>query len=94
MSESLIFVTSDRTHDYHAVHSFTATAAEPVQRKLGGAVTKILRFSDGASSQYKSKGPFVDVVHGKLQYGIDVEHHFFGSRHGKLRAKRWRVGGY
>ena len=44
---------------------------------------RTVRFSDGCGSQYKSRGPFMDVSYGKQDYGVQFQHEFFGSRHGK-----------
>ena len=82
MEESLVFITPDKKHDYHAVHHFTSLAVKHLASKLG-PLQQILRFSDGASCQYKSKGPFLDVAMSKATFGIPIIYHFFGSRHGK-----------
>lgn len=40
-------------------------------------------WSDGCAAQYKSAGAFWDRMLGTMLYNVDVEHHFFGSGHGK-----------
>ncbi|XP_022108831.1 uncharacterized protein LOC110989048 [Acanthaster planci] len=82
MQESLVFISSDTTHDSHAVHGFVEEAVKHLREKLD--VTRIMRFSDGASSQYKSRGPFLDIAMAAYDFRyIDMEHHYFSSRHGK-----------
>lgn len=82
MEESLVFITPDKKHDYHAVHQFTTLAIKYLKSKLE-PLQQIIRFSDGAACQYKSKGPFLDVAMSKALFGIPITYHFFGSRHGK-----------
>lgn len=53
-----------------------------VEKKLW-FFTKIVNFTDGCSSQYKSKIPFMDISCSKDDLDIEVERHFFGSGHGK-----------
>ncbi|KAJ8043450.1 Reticulocyte-binding protein 2-like a [Holothuria leucospilota] len=77
VQHSLVYVSDDMVHDYHAVHKFFTEAVQFLEMQL--AIAKIVRFSDGCSSQYKSRGPFLDIS----SYEKQTEHHFFGSRHGK-----------
>ena len=46
-------------------------------------ITQCVQWSDGAASQYKSKGPFCDVSHALDDYAFPLERCFFGSHHGK-----------
>lgn len=81
MQESLVFISPDKRHDYHAVHEFMGKAINHLQQKM--EIRQIIRFSDGCGAQYKSKGPFLDVAMSEAEYGIKTHHNFFGSRHGK-----------
>ena len=84
MEESLIFITPDKKHDYHAVHEFMTTSVQYLKTRLCPTeIQHIVRFSDGAACQYKSKGPFLDVAMAEKEYGVPVTYHYFGSRHGK-----------
>jgi hypothetical protein len=47
--------------------------------QLGAAPEKMVVYSDGCSSQYKSKGPFADLS----LADIPISRNFFGSEHGK-----------
>ena len=78
---SVVFLSDDLTHDHHAVHTFSSKAINIVKETQ--PITKIIRFSDGCSTQYKSKGPFVDISHSVVDSGIPMQHDYFGSRHGK-----------
>lgn len=83
MEESIVLISSEKLHDYHAVHAFMSTAVNHSKVKIP-TISKIVRFSDGCGAQYKSKGPFLDVLLAEQEYGILVEHNFYGSRHGKV----------
>lgn len=82
MDESLIFITADVKHDYNAVNTFMCTSVEYLQNKLTD-VQQIVRFSDGAACQYKSKGPFTDVAMADTVYKVPTSFHYYGSCHGK-----------
>ena len=49
-----------------------------LQQKRGLHFDVQVRFSDGCTSQYKSKGPLADIAH-----GFNISQHYYGSRHGK-----------
>ena len=83
VTESLVFITSDKTHDYNAVHVFTARAVEHLKTARGVKVDHIVQWTDGCGSQYKSKGPFADISCAIEDFGATMERNFFGSRHGK-----------
>lgn len=83
VTESLIFVSSDRRHDYHAVHHFTKQALVHLRETRGLVITHVNQWTDGCSAQYKSKGPFADIACALTDYDATLERNFFGSRHGK-----------
>ena len=84
MEESLVFITPDKKHDYHAVHTFMSASIQHLKTKLGPkGIQQIVRFSDGAACQYKSRGPFLDVAMAEEEYSTPTTFHYFGSRHGK-----------
>ncbi|XP_038055189.1 uncharacterized protein LOC119727393 [Patiria miniata] len=70
---SLIFISDDRKHDHNAVHQFYTESVKFLSKSI--QISKVIRFSDGCGSQYKSKGPFQDVANS----GSELEHHFFFS---------------
>ena len=76
-------ISDDLKHDHHAVHVFALKTAEHLQytRKLN--IDKYIQFTDGATSQYKSKGPFLDISYSKEDFRCELDRNFFGSRHGK-----------
>ncbi|XP_022107155.1 uncharacterized protein LOC110988172 [Acanthaster planci] len=57
---SIAIISDDLNHDYHAVHAFTSIAIKEVRQRQQ-ELTKVIRFSDGCSAQYKSKGPFYEI---------------------------------
>ena len=83
VTDSLIMITQDNVHDYHAVRQFSALAVDHIKEK-GENINRIICFSDGAGCQYKSRGPFLDISYGKLDFNLSAfQHEYFGSRHGK-----------
>ncbi|XP_072179230.1 uncharacterized protein [Diadema setosum] len=83
-THSLVMISNDKTHDYHAVRTFTTIAIDHLKKTLGPeAITQVVRFSDGCGIQYKSKGPFLDLSYAKSDYGVEFRHEYYGSRHGK-----------
>ncbi|GFO06624.1 (S)-beta-bisabolene synthase [Plakobranchus ocellatus] len=82
MRHSLMFLSDDIQHDYHAVHHYTVKSIE-VLKKAAPAVSRVFIFSDGCAGQYKGKGTFADL---SLYTGMQVQRCFFGSEHGKGEA--------
>ena len=83
LTDSLVFISDDRNHDHHAVHAFTLRAVEHLRDARNISLEHIVQWTDGCSSQYKSKGPFADISRALQDYGCTFERNFFGSRHGK-----------
>lgn len=78
---TLMFLSDDIQHDYHAVNHFTVAAIKTATSSL--AARKIYIFSDGCASQYKGRGTFADL---SLLSGCPVQRLYFGSEHGKGEA--------
>ncbi|KAG8237637.1 hypothetical protein J437_LFUL013615 [Ladona fulva] len=68
-SKSFVAISESLKHD---------TIAEEV-----GEISKIIYFSDGASSQYKNKKNFINLCYHEEDFGITAEWHFFATSHGK-----------
>ncbi|XP_033755233.1 uncharacterized protein LOC117338131 isoform X1 [Pecten maximus] len=81
--ESLVFITDDHKHDYHAVQHFIEKSNQYLLEEVGLDIHTEIHFSDGAPTQYKSKFNFVDMSMGQDDFGLNIEKHYFGSRHGK-----------
>ncbi|GFS13191.1 (S)-beta-bisabolene synthase [Elysia marginata] len=79
---SMVFLSDDICHDYHAVHHFTVDSIDALS-KAAPSVEKIYIFSDGCAGQYKGKGTFADL---SLYTGKRIQRVFFGSEHGKGEA--------
>ena len=77
MRESHVFISDDISHDHHMVNHFRNLSLETLQGI--SEISKVIVFSDGCSSQYKSRGPLADLSLQKLPSA----HNFFGSEHGK-----------
>ncbi|XP_041351558.1 uncharacterized protein LOC121370414 [Gigantopelta aegis] len=82
VTDSIVFITSDQTHDYHAVQHFLAKSVELLQSE-NLSFDRLITFSDGAPTQYKNRINFVDCSHALVDFGVMSERHYFGSRHGK-----------
>lgn len=83
VTESIVFISSDKKHDHHAVHHFLTQANNHLQETRRLKIDKQIQFSDGCASQYKSKGPFSDISHSFDDFGFQIERCYFGSSHGK-----------
>lgn len=83
MHESLVFVSDEKQYDSHVVHHYVTLAYQRLLNTQGLTIEREIHFSDGASSQFKSKTPFADVAHCVVDYGFPCKKHFGGSRHGK-----------
>ena len=82
VTDSIVFITSDQTHDSHAVQHFIAKSVELLQSE-DLSFDRLIQFSDGAPAQYKNRVNFVDCSHALVELGVRSERHYFGSRHGK-----------
>ena len=76
---SLIFLSDDLTHDYHAVEHFQEIAISKIKSFTTADVTRFIVFSDGCPSQYKGKGTFADLSLSRH----NIERCYYGSEHGK-----------
>ena len=79
----LIFISDDNQHDHHAVQAFYALAIKFLKETRGISFDRVFEFTDGCASQYKSRGPMVDLSFGFKDFGIVRERICFGSCHGK-----------
>ena len=81
VKESLVIISSDLKHDAASVNTYMTTAYSHLQKTRSLNLDKIIQFTDGCASQYKSKEPFADI-----SFGLEttpVERNYFGSNHGK-----------
>ena len=77
-TESVVIISSDLIHDADAVKKYRAETLAYLTKK-GVKVDRVIEFTDGAASQYKSRKPFLHIS----QSAVPTERCFFGSRHGK-----------
>ena len=76
ISQEFIFISDDLLHDASFVKYCIYETTEDLQERHRNS---LIQFSDGCSSQYKSKIPFYDLSTAKMS----MERNFFGSSHGK-----------
>ena len=81
VTDSIVFISEDNGHDYHAVQHFVEGAIAILKEEVN--FRRVIQFSDGAPSQYKNKVYFADCSFSEQDFNILSERHFFGSRHGK-----------
>ena len=78
---TLMYLSDDICHDYHAVQQFTSLAIDFARELV--PLRRVILFSDGCASQYKGKGTFADLC---LTTGVRFERAYYGSEHGKGEA--------
>ena len=83
VTESCIMISDDLTHDHHLVHKFQEVVAKHLRETRQLDIATFYRFSDGCSSQYKSKGPISDISYGRQDFGFTIMHNYSGTRRGK-----------
>ncbi|XP_070549241.1 uncharacterized protein [Ptychodera flava] len=83
VQEAMVFLSDDLTHDCHAVAMFVKIANQHLLKERKITMGKQIQFSDGCSSQYKSRMPFCDISYSEVDFGFKIERHYFGSQHGK-----------
>jgi hypothetical protein len=81
ITDSVIFISDDLTHDQHAVQHFMTTSVKLLKTE-GVPFDTLLTFLEGAPTQYKNWLGFVDCSHAPEDFDLQAERHFFGSRHG------------
>ena len=83
VTESVVVISNDLTHDHHAVHAFQKAVVHHRTTKRNLHIDKMYQFSDCCAVQYRSKGPFSDISYGVTDYKIPIQHNYSGERHGK-----------
>ena len=84
VTQEVVYISNDLTHDANFVDYCFKNCAKFLQDKCNLLPRKIVQFSDGCSSQYKSRVPFLDIsCYSEVLGDIKVERHFLGSGHGK-----------
>ena len=83
VKEDLIYITMDKNHDKHAVNQFISMSIEHIKKK-GIAIEEIIKFTDHASFQYKSKYTFYYLT----KLGVLCTRHYFSVKHGKGTSDR------
>ncbi|VDH99491.1 Hypothetical predicted protein [Mytilus galloprovincialis] len=85
VTHEVVYISDDLTHDANFVDYCFKNCINFLHTNLSlNRLNQCLQFTDGCSSQYKSKVPFFDISsYAEELDGIKVERHFFGSGHGK-----------
>ena len=77
--ESSVVISEDNRHDFHAVHHFQDLVNNHIFQQVTQKPRRLIVYSHGCSSQYKSKGPFADLA----AESIEINRNYFESEHGK-----------
>ena len=91
VTESTAFISDDMIHDSHVVHEANKIFSEHIKNR-GVKVENHVIFSDGCSSQFKSKIPFQYVADSAEHFAYPIERSYFGSKHGKSQCDA--LGGF
>ena len=84
--ETLAFISDDKVHDFHAVQTFVCLAIEHLRGHRQLDVQRVIQWTDGCVSRYKSKGPFSDISHATSELDcVQLERHLFGLRHSPIK---------
>ena len=84
--ETLAFMSDDKVHDFHAVQTFVCLAMEHLGGRRQLDVHRVIQWTDGCASQYKSKGPYSDISHATSELDcVQLERHLFGLRHSLIK---------
>ena len=79
---SICVVSDHQSHDQSAVHASLACALSFVKTKLP-FIKKVLYFSDGAASQYKTYKAFFNLCLHEQDHNLKAEWHLFARSHRK-----------
>lgn len=79
---SVVMISDYLKHDVATVATFQKHLLDYIKTKVPD-VTKVIYFTDGATSQYKNKGNFVNTCRHEDDHGVKAEWHFYASYHGK-----------
>lgn len=83
VTDPMVFITDDLTHDHNGVQHFVIIGIRRILEESKGNITHVVYFSDGAPTQYKNKINFVNCSFSEEDFGVKTKKHFFSSRHGK-----------
>lgn len=82
---SYVVISECLVHDTIAGHLFQKKFLAFLKNTApaGQAFTKVIYFSDGATSQYKNRKNFINLCHHNEDFGVAAEWHFSATAHGK-----------
>ncbi|CAG2223257.1 unnamed protein product [Mytilus edulis] len=81
VTEIIVCISDDLTHDTSAVNKFFQTAFEHLQKSV--KIKHAVQFTDGCSAQYKSKEPFMDLSYAETDYNFETERIFLDPAMGR-----------
>ena len=83
VSEDVLHITDDKTHDKHAVNSFITKSLQHLKAK-GVPIHEIIEFTDNCLAQYKSRFTFHTIT----KFDIPYTQYYYGMEHGKGPSDR------
>ncbi|KAE8742419.1 hypothetical protein FOCC_FOCC012030, partial [Frankliniella occidentalis] len=79
---SYVTISEHLKHSVYAVHSFQKKFLKFLKEKIPG-LKRIVYFTDGCAAQYKSLNTTANLCHHLSDFGLNAEHHYFATSHGK-----------
>lgn len=83
--KTIIFLSDDLSHDVYLVQKFQEKTADFIRENFS-EVDEIEYITDGCSSQYKSKGYFINLCGHEREFKFKVSHSNFATSHGKSQC--------
>ena len=78
--EKMAIITPDKDHSHVVIYHLNNFIIDKLKEKIP-SLRKVIFWSDGCASQFKSRYVFLDLT--KLHRDIDIEWNYFESNHGK-----------
>ena len=86
IKESLVFISDDGKHDLHAVHTYSSIDHHHFSQIRGLDINCYIQYTDGCSSQYKSRHAFIYIWCASKDFGCTIQRNYFLTHHGKGAA--------
>jgi hypothetical protein len=77
-----VIASDEQSQNKEVVFAFMKKIIEFLKSKNPN-VKKLIIFTDGSGGQFKNRFNFLNLLHAKDDFGVDIEWHFFATSHGK-----------
>ena len=87
IGEAIVMLSDDLDYEHHAVHHFMEVTISHLKNQWCLNITKIHEWSNGCSTQYKGKRPFVDLSYAVGDFSLSrVKNYYMAASMGKGRV--------